>query len=438
MRIFKSSFLNFLTLAIVSCSIISSNATASQAISPSNTEAVSAEEAKEDILDDIGLTEKDLASKKKAKDISEKLSELIPAAVDDYARQRASALIETVKKNPEDFGVTIGKNASVEIEKPFIIYSASNLGKQDPIYYYPISNHGKIILMLNVMECGGSYAASISTDYASMLNKLDYQNNEDYIFYTDGENLYAENNDATKTLSDIPQTEDDAPSEKEEVNTEVFEELSAKNKIDAILNSYSAENDAAEDDADEIPDKDISFGARGFSTKNGSIVRLNTSGCQVPQYQDGSCWAASVATTARYLNYSKYKKLTARQVCRKMNIGYDDGGTIWEMRKALKKYDITYKWPTYSQISFSTVQKNILAQKPIVMSASSKKLVRGGTKTIGHAVTIIGYTTYGGINQITFYNSGTDKCTSVEYKNSGTTFSYGYFTFKWRATLRSK
>lgn len=317
MRIFKNTFLNFLTLAIVSCSIISSNATASQAISPSNTEAVSAEEAKEDILDDIGLTEMDLASKKKAKDISEKLSELIPAAVDDCARQRASALIETVKKNPQNFGVAIEKYANVKIEKPFIIYSAANLGKQDLIYYYPISNHGKIILMLNVMECGNSYAASISTDYASMLNKLDYQNDEDYIFYEDGENLYAENNDSTKTLNDMPMTENDMLSNKEEANREVFEELSAKNKIDAILNSYSAKNDADEN----LEKNNIFYGARGFSTKKGFIVKLNTSGCQVPQYLDDEiCWAASVATTVRYLKYPKYKTLTARQVCKKMYI----------------------------------------------------------------------------------------------------------------------
>ena len=109
MRIFKNTFLNFITLIIVSCSIFSSSVATSQAASPTNTDAISAEEAKEDILDDIGLTEKDLASKKKATDISEKLSELIPAAADDYARQRASALIETVKRNPEDFGVTIEK-----------------------------------------------------------------------------------------------------------------------------------------------------------------------------------------------------------------------------------------------------------------------------------------------------------------------------------------
>lgn len=429
MAIFKKTILNLLVLAIVTCSILFSNGTTSQAASPFDAETAREEETKGAILDDIGLTEEDLASRKKATDISEKLSELIPAGVDDYARQRASALIESVKKNPKDFGITIEKDANVEIKKPFIIYSAKSLGKQEPIYYYPIANNNKIVLVLYVMECSGSYTAGISTDYASMLNELDYQNNDDYLFYEDGQNLYAENSNATENLSDMPQSED-ALSDREEANAEVFEELSTKNKVDAILNSYSSGNGQAENDADGVPEKNMRNAARGFSTKKGSVVRLNTSECLVSQFWDNTCWAASVATTVKYLSYPKQQSLSARRVSKKMNIPYDAGGTIYDMYKALKKYGITYKKPDYSQISFDAVKKNILAQKPIPIAAFSGKS--------GHAVTIIGYTTYGGINQITFHNPGTNTCTSVEYKKSGTIFSYNNKKFKWKYAVRSK
>lgn len=53
------------------------------------------------------------------------------------------------------------------------------------------------------------------------------------------------------------------------------------------------------------------------------------------------------------------------------------------------------------------------------------------TEGKGHATTIIGFSTYGGINQITFYNPGTDKVTSVEYLNSGTKYIYNSYVFKW-------
>lgn len=279
MTIFKKTFLNFLVLAIIACSIFSSNGTASQAASHMDAETTQEEETKEAILDDIGLTKEDLASKKKVTDISEKLSKLIPAGVGDYARQKASALIETVKRNPQNFGVAIEKYANVEIEKPFIIYSAENLGKQDPIYYYPISNHGKIILVLYVTGYDGDYTACINTDYTSMLNKLDYQNNEDYLFYEDGQNLYAENNDTTKKITNTPRTKDDALSSREETNAKVFKSLSTKNKIDAVLHSYSEEKE----EEDETPKKNILHGAKGFSIKTGFVVKLNTSGCLVPQ-----------------------------------------------------------------------------------------------------------------------------------------------------------
>ncbi len=428
MAIFKKTFLKkFLVLATATCTAFSGNMAITQAASCKDAEAVSMEEAKEDALEDLGLTEKDLASKKKATDISEKLSELIPAGVDDYARQRASSLIETVKKNPQNFGVTIEKYANVEIEKPFIIYSAENLGKQDPIYYYPISNHGKIILVLYVTGCDGDYAAGIGTDYASVLNKLDYQDNEDYLFYEDGQNLYAANNDFTKILTDTPQSEDNTLSDREKANAKVFESLSTKNKVDAILHSYSKEQEE-----DEMPKKDIPLCARGFSTKKGSVVRLNTSGCLVPQYKrDETCWAASVATILRYLNYSKYKSLTARQVADKMKIKYDKGGSNYDQQKALKKYGVTYGKIDDCQVSFETVQKNILAQRPVIASAYGHRY--------GHTFTIIGYTTYGGINQITYYDTAANACTSVEYiKKPRTKFRFKNDIVRWFTTLRCK
>lgn len=139
------------------------------------------------------------------------------------------------------------------------------------------------------------------------------------------------------------------------------------------------------------------------------------------------CWAASVATTVRYRNYSKYPKLTAKQVSNKMNIGYNKGGTLSDMKNALSKYGITSYKTSNTQISFSKAQTNILNQYPFIIGATSN--------FGGHAVTGVGYTTYGGINQITFYNSGTNKCATVEYRTSGTKFSYANHTFKWVETV---
>lgn len=420
----KIIFKRILVLLIIISTVFSNNITKTEAVSHIELEINSLEKVKNNILSDVGLTREDLKANKKTANISKELSELIPAKVEKYAKKRASSLIETVKNNPEDFGLIIEKKANLQLGKPFVIYSAESLGKQDPIYYYPIIKNDDIILVLYVIECNGNYTAGISTDYASILNGLNYQNNSDYIFYEDGKSLYAENNDTTKSLCDM-QKSDNTLNNKEKLNVEVFEDLPAENKVEAILNSFSEQ-----DEFNTTPKKDMLEGSQGFSTKQGFVVRLNTSGCLVPQYRDNTCWAASVATTLRYLNYSKYKSLTARNVCDKISKTYSEGGNICDKQKALKKYGVTYSKLDYSQASFATVSKNILAQKPILASAFAKKGA--------HSITIIGYTTYGGINQITFHNSGTNSCTSVEYKKSGTTFSYNNKKYTWEYTLRNK
>lgn len=142
----------------------------------------------------------------------------------------------------------------------------------------------------------------------------------------------------------------------------------------------------------------------------------------------GLCWAASVATTVRYLNYSKYASLTAKQVANKMGIGYNDGGSISDIKNALKKYGQTYLTSS-SQLTFGKVQTNIVAQYPVIM------VCYDSGNTVGHAVTCIGYTTYGGIKQVTFWNSGNKKVTTVEYKTLGTKFSYAGYSFIWKKSV---
>ena len=74
--------------------------------------------------------------------------------------------------------------------------------------------------------------------------------------------------------------------------------LSYSQKITKIKNSYSKNNKPNLINYDS----DVKNLGRGFSSNKGGIVTLNTKGCTVPQGNYGLCWAASVATTVRYLN----------------------------------------------------------------------------------------------------------------------------------------
>ena len=55
--------------------------------------------------------------------------------------------------------------------------------------------------------------------------------------------------------------------------------------------------------------------------------------------------------------------------------------------------------------------------------------------TDGHAVTCVGYTTYGGIKQVTFWNSGNKQMTTVEYQTGGAKFAYAGKSFVWKNSV---
>lgn len=138
-----------------------------------------------------------------------------------------------------------------------------------------------------------------------------------------------------------------------------------------------------------------------------------------------------MATTLRYLNYSKYKSLTARQVCDKMKIKYREGGTDYDEQRALKKYGVTYSRVDDCQVSFATIKRNILAQKPLLISAYGN--------SSGHTYTLVGYTSFAGLKQIICHDPYTNACTSVGYKSNTTTrLAFRNEILGWYTTVRCK
>lgn len=357
-------------------------------------------------------------------DVSKMLDDVIPDDAYDYAQSRLLPLASTLKNDYKDFGVGIENLDKISLDTPYVIYDALSAGEQNCIYYFPVQEGNTIKCVLSVSKNNGVYSASLSKDIADELNNMEYSdNNDDYIFYSDNEYIYIEDikqgPEVVSTSMDIECTADF----KQNYNS--FKKLSFYQKVRQISDTYGKNSD------DLTPSTVSSFdSAKGFSTKTSTNIRLNTNGCLVQQYSDGNCWAASVATTLRYLNYSKYSKLTARNVCDKIGVGYNKGGNLVTRQKALIAYGVTYynHFLTYP-MEFGLIQKNILNQRPILASCVGLK---SGS---GHAVTGIGYTTYGGIKQVVFYNSGNNKCVTSEYKTKGLTFTYNNETFRWRSSL---
>lgn len=350
----------------------------------------------------------------------EQISSIVPTNAIVYAQSNLKPLAQSIQKYSADFGLSFKNVNELALGDPYVIYSAAEKGSQDKIYYFPVIENDKIKMILSVIDDNGNYTSELQEGIANELNNINYQEDNNHIFYSDDKKIYVQSDDDCDVLASVDGNFDSNNANNK--NAENFENKSYEQKIEEITNNYAKETPTTSNSSsNEI------FGANGFSTKAWNITQLNVNKCTVPQGNYNLCWAASVATTAKYRNLKKYPMLTAKQVANKMKISYNRGGTLTDMRNALSKYSVNNYSTSNKQLSFGKLQYNILSQYPVIMGCSSA--------VGGHAVTAIGYSTFGGVNLVTFYNSGTNRCSSVVYNSKGTKFSYAGYTFVWKTNV---
>ena len=348
------------------------------------------------------------------------LDNCIPQEATSYANSRLNILLKGVQSSIEYYGLTKANLTNVKLGDPYFIYSVNSIGNQEPIYYYPVVKDDKIILTLSVFYSDNSWNASIQNSYVDELESIDYLDNDNIIFYEDENGTYAETDNDINVLGKANVESEKTLYEKR------FNNYNFKEKRQAIINTYSPDESYKSEEQSLKSDDYSNLDGTGFSIETYYEIQLNTENRLVKQGSLGICWAASVATTVRYIKDNS--KLTAKQVCDKINHKYN-GGSMQDRQDALAAYGIYYNYLIEEQMSFAKVQTNIRNEKPILISA------RTPSQTYGHAMTIIGYSTYGGVKLITMYNSGSDSIQTVEYLTSGTKFSYNNDVYVWKRSL---
>ena len=258
---------------------------------------------------------------------------------------------------------------NIKIEKPFVIYLLQDT--QDPILYYPLSCNNEIVLIVNITETTNGFCYSVSESYSEYLNEIDYLNNN-CVFYNCSGVVYIETEeDIINTLTGsnehanlISKESDYAKlsfNEKEKLSQNIIKDFTAKD-VNVITNISTSEY-----------------------IYKGDLTLYNPQG----QHGRGMCWACSCATI---INYMFQKSVTGYEVCNRMSIGYDVGGTIYDEQDALYKYGIDYSYTRNTALDKSRILQNINNEKPIIANYA----INGAT--IGHAVTIYGIDSYGRIN----------------------------------------
>jgi len=112
----------------------------------------------------------------------------------------ANAAVDVVKSYQENYNITASQLKAVQLGSPSVIYEL-NKSVQDEIYYFPLLDSNKnIILLMSVIGTTTGWSLSASDQWVNDLKKLG-NITSDYIFYKSGDNLAAESQNAEYTVT---------------------------------------------------------------------------------------------------------------------------------------------------------------------------------------------------------------------------------------------
>ena len=342
----------------------------------------------------------------------------------EYIIEKLPYIIYDIVKNTELYGVEIKNTCNLRVGNGFIIYNCDESIEAVESYYFPLIYDDTIIAIINITKNDSCWSMGASKEYVDAINKLDRKSK--YIIYYNDKNIYAINEFNKVVL--IQGEETNSIIKQENIDYAIFVE--GKKEINILENNTN--NEIMDTVFKLIYEEYQSNRTRlGFSQNTYFVTKLDMTNRLVNQrggagIQKNMCWAACVATIVRYRQNTS--TLTAVNVCDLMNIDYMVGGTKYQAASALSKYKVNYYVQDY-QSSWDQVVNSINNQYPIYMSCFSSGA------NMGHAVTLIGYSTNGGIQLIYFWNPGTETIQSVTYNSNGSVFSYGGLTYKWSGSL---
>ena len=288
----------------------------------------------------------------------------IPQKVINHAQDKAADAVETVIED-ENSGVDLDDNSEIYFSRPYVICNA--LEKQDAIYHFPLAADGKVAMVLSVMDTEDGLMIQFGKDLADKLNEINYLHTN-YIFYEYEDTFYAESANSKIIIGYFPQGSYNY-TEEEERDSRIFARLSYTEKCSMVKDKAADFAPCVE--AEKTPMEELKIG--------GALILHNPMG----QYNYNMCWAACVATV---VNYKQKASINPFEVCQKMAVPYDAGGSIYNIRDALNAYGVAYSKVRNKMLSWSEVKDNIDNKHPIVAILTNEHI-----STV-HSVVVFGYT----------------------------------------------
>ena len=171
-------------------------------------------------------------------------------------------------------------------------------------------------------------------------------------------------------------------------------------------------------------------------TGSNTLIDYPIVGQHINGVQRGVCWAAAVASMIRFEKPDIFFNLTAQNVADHMGIGYDDGATVYESRRALDDYLGSPYDPTVRILPLTTEQIKMAIDNvdPAYMSCSAST---GFLQSVGHAAVMVGYNFTDTSTSIIIMDPGYEIFKPCNLGTNGKwTFAFGNLTFTWKQTVR--
>lgn len=311
-------------------------------------------------------------------------------------------------------------------------YSVNQTKDNYEVTNLPVVIDGKIELILSIMKTDEGYNATLGRDFAPLLNEVQLNGDNEVSIVQDGFTLYAVT--PNKAYKQIGSTVIDIAEENESTyslngNTFSANEINFANYntsdlytinhsyTQAALESLTSENNSIQPYSNPVSPTGTKY------LSNYPIVHQ-----RIGDKQYGMCWAATVASIVRF--EGKSSTLTAQQVCNRMGIGYNAGGTLENARAALASYLSSPYVPTIvnSTLSYSNIMTVIDNVDPAYMSC------KNGDS--GHAVALVGYNFTSSKKEIRIMDPAYECIKICTHSGLKWTFPFGKEKYTWKYTVR--
>ncbi|QHI71740.1 papain-like cysteine protease family protein [Aminipila terrae] len=315
-------------------------------------------------------------------------------------------------------------------EKISAYQEQNNELKEISVAYYPILENDKVVAIASVIyDEAGTPMVQIGRRFASELQAFTEKRADSnlvaLVFDETGQVLYAsdieKNYDCIDTF--IKDTGDDITTYTNELQAEpvsLFESINSKDIEFTQIKSEIKLDLKQKEECQDIYNYNSDSNNTLLSRANKDSKYLN-----VPIVLQGDyflCWAASAASVGNYMTGKSY---TAKNIAKKMDIGYNDGGGIKDAKRALKNvYSITTNRASSAPAFTTTIMNQIQSGNPIWAGFGAND------GSLGHAVVLRGYSSSSQGAALSYMDPNESNYQVMSVRKDGIyQFAYGPITY---------